>query len=142
MFVDDAGRLMMLRTTYKDYWEIPGGYIEAGETPREAGIREVREELGLHIELGPLLSIDWAPHPDEGNKILFIFDGGTLDPEQLARIQFSDGEIAEYRFVAPDDLAEITIPRLVRRLRATHTARVTGQLAYLEHGLPGGNPQS
>src|SRR5262245_4360679 len=118
MFVDDAGRLMMLRTTYKDYWEIPGGYIEADETPCNAGIREVREELGLHIELGPLLSIDWAPHPDEGNKILFIFDGGRLDQEQLAQIEFSDGEIAEYRFVAPADLGEITIPRLARRLQA------------------------
>src|SRR5690606_25438762 len=99
LFLDDAGRVLLVRPTYKPGWDIPGGYVERGETPREACQREISEELGLRVVVGHLLTVDWAPHPDQGDKVLFIFNGGRLSRGQISAIDFRDGEIADHAFI-------------------------------------------
>ena len=134
LFTDNSGRVLMLRTTYKDYWDIPGGYVEPGESPRAACIREIREELSLTVEVGPLLVVDWAPAEGEGDKILYIFDGGPLTDHDVAAMVFEDGEIAEARLVIVDEVDGLTRPRLVRRIRTAVDAKRGHRTAYAEHG--------
>ena len=40
---------------YKDQWEFPGGKVEPGETPEEALVREIQEELDVEIQVGDLI---------------------------------------------------------------------------------------
>jgi 8-oxo-dGTP diphosphatase len=134
LFTDDAGRVLLVKPTYKDYWDIPGGYVEPGESPRAACIREVREELSIEPPLGSALVIDWAPLEGEGDKILFIFDGGKLSVRDYACIKFADGELAGLRFVTLSELDQYTPERLARRLEAAATARQHASTEYTEHG--------
>lgn len=135
LFVDAAGRVLLVEPTYKTSWEIPGGVMEGNETPREACRRELLEELGLDIEPGPLLVVDFAP-TETVPRILFVFDGGTLTGEQERAIVLQAAELASYAYVAPADAPTRLVPRLARRVAAALDARGAGVTRYLEHGLP------
>lgn len=56
--IRDENRIFATQRGYgefKDGWEFPGGKIEAGETPEQALIREIKEELDIEIKVGELL---------------------------------------------------------------------------------------
>ncbi|BCJ48379.1 NUDIX hydrolase [Actinoplanes ianthinogenes] len=133
LFFDEAGRVLLVKPTYKEGWDIPGGYVESGESPRAACIREIQEELGVSVSVKNHLVIDWAPAENEGDKILFIFDAGRLP--RHSEISFNDGELSEARFVAMDELDGYLSERLSRRIRTAVTAKVRGIPAYAEHGV-------
>ncbi|MEV7777848.1 NUDIX hydrolase [Kitasatospora sp. NPDC088351] len=134
LFFDEADRVLLVKPTYKPGWEIPGGYLHPGETPSEGAAREVKEELGITPPIGHLLIADWAPHPTEGDKLLFVFDGGVLPADELERITVDQVEIGEYAFHPSDQLDELLIPRLARRVHAAWAAWTHSETVYLEHG--------
>ncbi|MEW1612448.1 MULTISPECIES: NUDIX hydrolase [unclassified Streptomyces] len=138
LFFDDADRVLLVEPSYKDYRDIPGGYVENGESPLQACVREVHEELGIRPAIGRLLVVDWAPNPGEGDKVLYLFDGGRLNADESKRVVLQADELRGYAFHAAGELPELTIPRLARRIAAGIEARGNGVTAYLEHGVATG----
>ncbi|MEU6246079.1 NUDIX hydrolase [Glycomyces sp. NPDC047010] len=128
---DDVGNILMIEPTYKESLELPGGYIETGEHPAEACLREVREELGIDIELGGLLVVDWAPAPSEGDKILFVFDGGVLTAAQEVAIVIGADEVKSFSYYPLHTIEARTPARLSRRIARAVEATST---RYLENG--------
>lgn len=134
LFFDEDDRIMIVQPSYKPQRDIPGGCVEPGETPYEACVREIGEELGIRPPIGRLLVADWAPGPDVGDIVLFVFDGGVLDAETLGAITFTDNELTAFAFHAVEDVDGLLTERLARRVRAAATARKLGETVYLEHG--------
>ncbi len=131
---DESGRVLLCTTTFKSDWELPGGIVEPEENPREAAIREVREELGIALLPGPLLVIDWMPHYlGWDDAIEFIFDGGSISGDDLGRFTLQPSEIAAVQLVTLDQAAGHLTPLSHRRLSIA-TSLQPGETAYLERG--------
>ena len=64
--IRDSGRVFATQRGYgenKDGWEFPGGKIEHSETPQQALVREIVEELDTRIEVGELLTVIEYDYP-------------------------------------------------------------------------------
>jgi 8-oxo-dGTP diphosphatase len=134
LFVDHD-KILLVRKTYGNRWDIPGGYVDRGESPASACEREVCEELGLDRTVKRLLIHDWAPNDAEGDKVLYIFDCGELGDDER-NIRLDSVEIDKTEWVTVNDLARYVIPRLVHRLTNAYRAYTSNVILYLEHGHP------
>jgi len=135
LIFDRAGRLLILKPTYKSGWTIPGGVMEAnGETPWEACQREVREECGLQVHDGRLASVDFRrPRPGKPGGVRFLFDCGALDDDALAGLVLQPEEISEHRLARLPAALKLLRGPIRRRVRAACAATST---VYLEEGRP------
>jgi 8-oxo-dGTP diphosphatase len=84
-------------------WEFPGGKIELGESPEEALIRELKEELGVEAEVGALKFAGTHTYGKTG--ILFLFFEVKYWKGQVKTQQHLD-----LRWVAPKELAGLELP--------------------------------
>jgi 8-oxo-dGTP diphosphatase len=126
--------VLLVQPSYKQDLDLPGGCVQPGESPLAACSREVHEELGIKPAIGSLLVVDWAPSAGEGDKILFVFDGGVLRPEEQAQIRLCPEEITGYAFHDPAQLDGVVVPRLARRIVLAVEARRERRTWYAEHG--------
>ncbi|MEQ7008001.1 NUDIX hydrolase [Actinopolymorpha sp. B17G11] len=135
LLLDAEDRVLLVEPTYKDYWEVPGGAVEADESPYEAVCRELEEELGVRLPVGGLLAVDWVP-PQEGRTegVMLVFDGGMVPADVAAKITVPADELRGWAFCSPQEAAERLSPLLARRIAACLEARANGTVAYLEDG--------
>ncbi|WP_210650700.1 NUDIX hydrolase [Nocardioides sp. SYSU D00065] len=128
---DPDGRVLLCQLTYKRDWDLPGGVVEVGESPRLAVQREVEEELGLDLEPGVLVLTDWLPAwSGWDDAVCLVFDGGTHPPSVLARVVMQEREIRDVRFCTLEEVDELAADFTARRVRAA----VSGARPYTESG--------
>lgn len=125
-------RVLLCQLTYKRDWDLPGGVVEVGESPRLAVAREVQEELGLTIAAGELLLTDWLP-PWAGwdDAVCLVFDGGIHDAGILGQQRLQEREIHAVEFCTLDQVDERCADFTARRIRAALDPRSPG---YTESG--------
>jgi 8-oxo-dGTP diphosphatase len=134
---DDRGRILLVDPKYKPDWDLPGGMAEANEPPSEALHRELLEELGLEVQVGNMLCVDWvSPHGPWDDLLSFIFDGGVCDAQTIASLRLVDDELRAYEFCDEGQAKERLRPYVWRRVGAALEALTTGQARYLQDGHP------
>lgn len=105
VLVEKDGKLLLTKrgvNPFKDWWDLPGGFLENGEDPIEGAARELLEETGLEIEVTDLLGIQVDRYGDEGVYTLNFHylarpAGGTPTPKS---------DVSEIGWFTPDDLPE------------------------------------
>lgn len=112
-----TGCVLLIRRGHepaKGLWSLPGGGVEATETPAQAVVREVAEETGLVVEVGSELWSVTVPLAPGRDYLIHGFratiTGGVLTPGD-------DAEDAAW--VSPDEFSSLsTTPRLAELLRS------------------------
>lgn len=117
----DGERVLLAHRRAIDWWNLPGGAIDPGETIDEGLRREVREETGLEIEVGQLVGVYSKPRKQE---IVLSFRCHVIGGELNA---IGDDDIDESRYFATDDLPTNTLPK--------HRERVMDALLNQERAI-------
>jgi ADP-ribose pyrophosphatase YjhB (NUDIX family) len=139
IFRDGEGRVLLVEPNYRDGWALPGGTVESdeGETPRQAARRETLEEIGLDVEVGRLLAVDWVPGPGRPPIVAYVYDGGVLTGEQFRAIRLQEEELISWKLVEPEELPAHLLGSLGPRVRAALDVLTNGGGAVeLENGRP------
>lgn len=124
LFFDAQGRLLIVKPSYKDHWSIPGGVVDANESPAAAARREVAEEIHLSCDHLEFVCVDYmVGTPVKGDSIEFIFSGGQLDSDQVATLQLDNVELIDKRFCLIEEALPLLSATLARRLEGHFAGR-------------------
>ncbi|HEV8451890.1 MAG TPA: NUDIX domain-containing protein [Gaiellales bacterium] len=110
---NQRGEVLLVRRADDGRWAMPGGWVDPGEMPEQAVVREVAEETGLQVSAPRLVHSERRPQSVH-HTFRCRLDGG--------RLQVSD-ESLEVAFLAPDD---------VGRWHADHRERLLAAMAVAE----------
>jgi ADP-ribose pyrophosphatase YjhB (NUDIX family) len=108
---DEQDRVLLCRLTYKKEWDLPGGVVEVGEAPALGLVRELEEELGVTVDVGDLLTVNWLPAwRGWDDACVFLFDLGRVDasyvdsmrlqPTEIVGVEWCDAETVRSRGAA------------------------------------------
>jgi len=99
VFIRDFDKLLLVRQNYGDeYWSLPGGMVEPGESLTAATIREVKEETGLDISKMRMVGIYSKPQED---AVAITLEGQVQGGDLRA-----DNEILECRYFPAENLPD------------------------------------
>lgn len=101
---NSVGQALIVKANYKPYWSFPGGVIDKGETPRQAAVREVAEEVGIHLTESQLqfVAVVDRKSPD-AHTYQFVFKA-PLDSTMVDHIVLQASELDEFALVTAADV--------------------------------------
>ncbi|MFC1622977.1 NUDIX domain-containing protein [Patescibacteria group bacterium] len=137
LFFDDQGRLLVLETSYKKGWTIPGGVVDSNESLLEGLKREIGEEIGLDVSVKKLLVIEYKSGKVKeyfSESLQFIFFGGILSKEGVEDIKVDGEEIVAFEFMEVNSALSMLGENLSRRVRVALDNIESSEVAFMDNG--------
>ena len=135
LFLNERQEILIVKPAYREFWLLPGGVVEDGESPRQACMREIREELGVEVWVDKLLCVDYKVQQEaRAEGMEFVFFGGIVGEQIIGQIQVQAEELLEFRFVKLEEAVMLLNPWSARRLPFAVRAAREGTTTYLEDG--------
>ncbi|UYM07809.1 NUDIX hydrolase [Solicola gregarius] len=128
---DERGRVLLCELTYKREWDLPGGVVEPDESPADALVRELREELDIEVRIRGLRTVNWLPAwAGWDDACVFVFDLGVADSSLTQAMHLQRTEIAGVHWCDDDIVRDRATAVTIELLDAL----AAGAPAYREHG--------
>ena len=96
-----GGKVMLVRNSYLDVFSMPGGYVQSGETGRQAAVRELREEIALEVTAESLVPVVDLVHEWHGKQDHVEIFALKLDVAPVIKID--NREVVAANFYAPTE---------------------------------------
>ena len=135
LFLNEQGNVLIVKPTYRPDWLLPGGLVEKDESPLQACVREIKEELNIDMPPGKLLCVEHlSDDTQQTESVQFVFYGGLLTEAQIPFITLPTPELSEYRFSSHEEALQLLSCKLARRLPYCLQALEENTTFYLEDG--------
>lgn len=129
---NDVGQVLMVDSPYREHLVLPGGVVEADESPASAASREVAEETGLTVEPIRLLVVEHLAVSSTGTSGLrFIFDAEPVPSTVELRPQ--PGEVTALLWLSPAEAVRRHVPHGRRRLATALRACESHITSYIDN---------
>ncbi len=129
--LDQEGRILLARRAgdpERGKWDLPGGFLEEGEHPLDALVRELREETGLEVEPLELVAIE-VDRYGEGPEAPATLNLYWTARRVSGRLEAAD-DVSELRWVAPaelpadEEIAFDNVARVLARFRRSYEPEI------------------
>ncbi|MGC9113051.1 NUDIX hydrolase [Acidilobus sp.] len=119
----EGGRVLMIWHRKLGVWLYPGGHVEPNETPREAVVREFKEETGLDVEVvGPVYNLGSGEVSDEPMPMAILLETVRYPQEThlhydlIFRVRRVGGELREGTWMTPEEVERSRTYENVKRI--------------------------
>jgi mutator protein MutT len=132
------GRLFLFhrrpdRASYPSLWDVPGGHVDEGESIADALVRELAEELGIHVE--PPDGDPWVTVRSNGLELhLFLIDRWTGEARNLALDEHDDTRWVDHDELAHLELADPSYLAVLRQALLSEPGWLLGRLDASDQG--------
>ena len=110
----DDGRMLVVHDSFRRHWTIPGGVVDADESPRDGAEREAREEAGLPVAAGPVLGVFAGTWPD---RVVFVYDGVPVGGGAPTPAPVHEHEIDAAQWVSVREALDRLAPHVAFQVR-------------------------
>ncbi len=107
----EDGKIILLYREDEGHWEVPGGKVEAEESPTEAAVRETKEEIGISVELRrPFYSGEF-----QHNEDLFLWHGYLAEITE-GKPGLQEDKFTELKWIGSEELEKLDLAPNLRMI--------------------------